>query len=377
MALTVHRVTEGELDHAEVVQQLRVLRAEGHRLLCGRQRLRGLAVVVEGPCNGVVAVDVLARLELRGGDLDRVSGIAMVRCLKQRDLPIEDLRLDLVELRDEIDRLVLLLGACLVALDRVQIAQIGQELGLRDDRDRSPIEPDGTVGVAPGECDPTASCQRQVVVREDAERCFEFALGTIDIALVEAVLPCGVVVERLLLRRSVEVGGGLCCVVEDLDRPIGLSGQERDASESALDARTIGLLAEGLECGPGSVQVADLEARVADDGDGSDGSQVALEDLLPQVDGSRPLVERHEIDRETGLGGDVAGKELDRLLEGLGRKGVLRDITGLAALHGEELAQVLVLGVAVGVGFDPGLPEGDPAVGVRRVDLPKGRARRG
>ena len=170
MALTVRRAADGKLDHAEVVEQLGVLRPEGHGLLRGCQRLRGLTVVEQGPRVGVVPVDVLARLELGAGDLDRVRGVAMVRRLEQGDLPVEHLGLDLVELHDEIDRLVLLLGVRLVALDRVQVAQVGQELRLRDDRDRVLIEPDGTVRVAPGECDAAAARQCQVVVREDAER---------------------------------------------------------------------------------------------------------------------------------------------------------------------------------------------------------------
>ena len=124
-------------------------------------------------------------------------------------------------------------------------------------------------------------------------------------------------VERLLLRRSVEVGRGLGRVVEDLDCLIRLSGQEGKAREAALDARTVGLLAKGLERRPGRVQVADFEARVADDGDGADGPQVGLEDLLSLVDRLGPLVERHEIDREPGSGGDTAGIQRDGLLEGL------------------------------------------------------------
>ena len=209
---------------------------------------------------------------------------ATVRRLEQGDLPIEYLGLDLVQLRDEIDRLVLLLGARLVAADRVQVAKIGKQLGLRDDRDGCPIEVDGAWRVASGKGDATTTGQGKVVVREDAERCLEFVLSTIEIALAEAVLPSGVVVERLLLRRAIEIGSGRGRIVENLDRLVGLSVQERKARPSALDAWAIHFLTEGCKCGSSGVKVADLQARVANDGHGADCADVALENPLSLVD---------------------------------------------------------------------------------------------
>jgi hypothetical protein len=185
---------------------------------------------------------------------------------------------------------------------------------------------------------------------------------------LEPVFAGGVVIERLLLDRAVQIGRCDRRVVEDPDRVGGPPGQVVETRDPAFDARAVGLPTEGIERCPGDVEVTDLQAGVADDGHRAEGAQVALENRLGLGDGLGPLVERDEVDRQAGAGGDVARVELDRLLERCSSEGVLRDVAGLATLLREELSQVLVLRVAGGIGLDPVLPEADPRVRVRGVD---------
>ena len=79
---------------------------------------------------------------------------------------------------------------------------------------------------------------------------------------------------------------------------------------------------------------------------------------------------------QAGTCGCVAGIQFDRRFECLPSPSVLAYITGFPGLEGEELAEILVLDIARGVGLDPLLPERDPLVCVGRALEPRPPPRR-
>ena len=129
---------EGRVDHAGVVQEPGVDGAEGQRRLHRGVGLVGATGRQQRPGVCVVAVDVLAALELRAGERHRPIRIQPVIGQIERERAVVDAGRLAGELGDRLDRVVVggrELRVTGRGTERVEIAAPGQELGLRDDRD--------------------------------------------------------------------------------------------------------------------------------------------------------------------------------------------------------------------------------------------------
>ena len=146
------------------------------------------------------------------------------------------------------------------------------------------------------------------------ERCLVVRIGAADVALLPAVLGCHVLVERLLLGGRVQRARVGCRVVGEANRAVGVAAQEGEAREADGDGRTRDFVLERVERGLSRVEVADLEARIADDGDSAEGRRVGLEQRGALCDRVLPLMQGHEVPRQAGLARrDLAGKSASAL----------------------------------------------------------------
>ena len=111
------------------------------------------ACTEEGPGKRVIPVDVLPVNQLGLSERDGIGHIALVRCLEEREFAVVDPALDIAQGPDEVDGAILLLGVGRIAFHRVEIAQVGEHLGLGNDRDGLRVVTEGLVEITVPESD--------------------------------------------------------------------------------------------------------------------------------------------------------------------------------------------------------------------------------
>ena len=110
-------VPERALDHARVIEEPRIARAEAERFGHGGPGRLRLAVLVEGPREEVLRVDVAADVELPAGKGQGRVELRVVVQVEGRELAVVQNLIELGEPPDVLDELVLAPLALEVALD--------------------------------------------------------------------------------------------------------------------------------------------------------------------------------------------------------------------------------------------------------------------